>query len=92
MNNMNSIEFEKSKWTPGDIPLLYSRKYLYNRALGNSFGGFNEEANQAASQFIFSDRGRELNAIINDNQGQMSANALMREVFLAGYIQGRLLS
>lgn len=40
---------------------------------------------ELADEFIFSDTGRELNAFINDNQGQMSANKLLREVFKAGY-------
>lgn len=94
---MNSIEFEKAKWTPGDVPLFYSKTFFFTRILKLSLSSkslqdrINEEANKLASQFIFSDRGRKLNTIINDNQGQMSANALMREVFLAGFEAGRLL-
>lgn len=38
-----------------------------------------------ANKFIFSERGRELNAFINDNRGQMSANKLLREVYEVGY-------
>lgn len=37
------------------------------------------------NQFIFSKRGRELHTFINDNQGQMSANKMIREIFEAGY-------
>ena len=43
------------------------------------------QLDELANQFIFSERGRELNSIINDNQGQISANKLLREVFKAGY-------
>lgn len=43
------------------------------------------EKDELANRFIFSERGRELNSIINDNQGQISANKLLREVFEAGY-------
>lgn len=45
----------------------------------------NEAFEQLANEFIFSNRGREFNAIINDNRGQISANKLMREVFMHGF-------
>ena len=82
---MNSIEFEKPKWTLDNVPLLYSKSNILKQNLNI------DTANKKASEFIFSERGRELNSIINDNRGQMSANALLREVFLAGYIQGKQL-
>jgi hypothetical protein len=37
------------------------------------------------NQFVFSERGRELHTFINDNQGQISANKLLKEVFEAGF-------